>query len=33
MSRPQVPDILVGLSDSPWVFAILVLTGWNSVRN
>ena len=32
MSRPQVPEILVGFRDRFWVFAILMDTGWNSRR-
>ena len=32
MSRPQVPEILVGFRDRFWVLAILMDTGWNSSR-
>ena len=30
MSRPQVPEILVGFRERFWVLAILMETGWNS---
>ena len=33
MSRPQVPEILVGFRDRFWVLAILMDTGWKSSRN
>ena len=33
MSRPQVPEILVGLRLRFWVLAILMDTGMNSSRN
>ena len=32
MSRPQVPEILVGFRERFWVLAILMDTGWNSSR-
>ena len=33
MSRPQVPEILVGLRLKFWVLAILMDTGWKSSKN
>ena len=33
MSLPQLPEILLGLSDMDCIFAILVDTGWKSFRN
>ena len=32
MSRPQVPEILVGFRERFWVFAILMETGWKSSK-
>ena len=33
MRRPQAPEIFVGFRDMDCTFAILVETGWKSVRN